>query len=143
MWIDEIDQMDCDDEPTVLPIVIGELVEQTMLFKIFVNNDMNSEFEQSFRVKNCVLTKNSGGVEDDLVVGVVHNDIYVVVVQDLGSKFENIVAEEKCGDNSSSSKLIEENVAESIPVKRGINQVADENDRSNSRITKYIKIEKD
>ncbi|KAL5062574.1 hypothetical protein RYX36_024311 [Vicia faba] len=50
---------------------------------------------------------NSGGVKDDLAVGVVYNDIDSVVVQDLGNKFDNIAAEEKCGDNGSESKLIE------------------------------------
>ncbi|CAI8597781.1 unnamed protein product [Vicia faba] len=49
--VDLIDQMDCDDEPTILPTVIGELVEQIMLFKIVLNNDVNSGFEQSFCVK--------------------------------------------------------------------------------------------
>ncbi|CAI8612820.1 unnamed protein product [Vicia faba] len=150
---DLIDQMDQADEPTILPMVIGELIEQTMLFKIVVNNDVNSGFEQPFRVKKLCLdqdivakfknvVQNSGGVEDDLAVGVIHNDIDVIVVQDVGSKFENIDVEEKCGDNGSTSKLIEENIAESTLVKRGIYELADENDGASSRITKIIKIEK-
>ncbi|KAL5079379.1 hypothetical protein RYX36_007800 [Vicia faba] len=78
------------DEPTILPTVIGELVEQTMLFKIVVNKDVNSGFEQSFGVKKLCPEQdivNSGGVEDDLAGGVVYNDIDAIVVQDLGSKF--------------------------------------------------------
>ncbi|KAL5076052.1 hypothetical protein RYX36_015036 [Vicia faba] len=137
--VDLIDQMDRDDDPTIFPGVIGELVEQIMLFKIVVNNDVNSGFEQSFCVKKLCsdqdimakfkkFVQNSGGVKDDLVAGVVHNEVYVVVVQDLDSKFNNIVAEEKYGDNGSASKLIEEDVAESTPVKRGIYEVANEND---------------
>ncbi|CAI8607822.1 unnamed protein product [Vicia faba] len=61
----------------------------------------------------------------DCILGcccVVHNDIDPVVVQDLGNKFDNIAAEEKCGDND---------------------EVADENDGASSRITKNIKIEKE
>ncbi|KAL5058097.1 hypothetical protein RYX36_029701, partial [Vicia faba] len=150
---DLIDQMDRADEQTILPTVIGELIEQTMLFKIIVNNDMNSGFEQPFHVKKLCLdqdivakfknvVQNSGGVEDDLAVDVIHNDIDVVVVQDLGNKFENIVVEEKYGDNGSASKLIEENIAASTLVKRGIYELADENDGASSRITKIIKIEK-
>ncbi|KAL5069339.1 hypothetical protein RYX36_020226 [Vicia faba] len=60
-----------------------------------------------------------------------------------GSKFENIVAEKKYGDNGLACKFIEENDAESTPVKNGIDEVADENDGANSRITKNIKIEKE
>ncbi|CAI8589166.1 unnamed protein product [Vicia faba] len=114
--------------PTILPTVIGELVEQTMLFKIVVNNDVNFRFEQSFHVKKLCpgqdvvatfknVIKNFGGVEDDFPAGVVHNDIDAGVVQDLGIKFENIVIKEKYGDNGSTSKHIKENAAESTPVK--------------------------
>ncbi|KAL5070076.1 hypothetical protein RYX36_020963 [Vicia faba] len=128
--IEELKYCQDADEPTILPTVIGELVEQTMLFKIFVNNNVNFGFEQSFCVKKLCLdqdilakfkndVQNSGGVEDDLATSVIHNDINVVVVQDLGSKFENIVTEEKYGDNGSLSKLIEENVTEITSVKRG------------------------
>ncbi|KAL5064205.1 hypothetical protein RYX36_025942, partial [Vicia faba] len=134
---DLIDQMDRADESTIFPTIIGELVEQTMLFKIVVNNDMNYGFEQSFCVKKLCsdqdimakfknVVQNFGGVEDYLTVGVVHNEVDFVVVQDLGSKFDNIVTEEKCGDNGSASKLIEEDATESTPVKRGIYEVADE-----------------
>ncbi|KAL5078260.1 hypothetical protein RYX36_017244 [Vicia faba] len=79
--IEELKECQDVDEPTILPTVIGELVEQTMLFKIVVNND------------------NSGGVEDDLAADVVHIEVDATVVQDLGNKFDNIDAEEKCGDN--------------------------------------------
>jgi hypothetical protein len=34
-----------------VPRVISDFVEQTLLFKIDVKNDVNSGFEQSFRVK--------------------------------------------------------------------------------------------
>ncbi|KAL5097340.1 hypothetical protein RYX36_001667 [Vicia faba] len=153
MCTDLIDQMDRADELTILQIVIGELVEQTMVFNIVVNNDVNYGFEQSFCVKKLCpyqdivakfknVVRNFGGVEDNLAGGVVHNDIDVAMVQDLGSKFENITIENKCGDNGSASKLIEENVAKNAPVKRGIDEVVDENDETNSRITKNIKIEK-
>ncbi|KAL5101592.1 hypothetical protein RYX36_005919 [Vicia faba] len=151
---DLIDQMDRADEPTILPTVIGELVELTMIFKIIVNNDVNSGFEQSFCVKKLCfdqdimakfknVIQNFDGVEDDLVVGVVHNEVDVVAVQDMGLKFYNIVVEEKYGDNGSASKLIEEDAAEITPVKRGIDEVADENDGARSKIMKNIKIEKE
>ncbi|KAL5096315.1 hypothetical protein RYX36_000642, partial [Vicia faba] len=86
------------------------------------------------------IVPNSGGFEDDLDVGVVHNDIDAAVVRDLGNKFENVVAEEKYGDNGSTSKFIEENAAESTLVKRGIYEVVDENYRVDSRIMKNINI---
>ncbi|KAL5064204.1 hypothetical protein RYX36_025941 [Vicia faba] len=74
-------------------------------------------------LKDC--QDNSGGVEDDLAAGVVHNEVDAVVVQDMGKKFDNIAAEEKYGDNGSMSKLIEEDVAESTPVKRGVDEVVE------------------
>ncbi|XP_058731997.1 uncharacterized protein LOC131603620 [Vicia villosa] len=48
---DLIEEMDRELEPPIVPKVIGDLVEQTFLFKIDVKNDVNSNFEQSFRVK--------------------------------------------------------------------------------------------
>ncbi|KAL5056941.1 hypothetical protein RYX36_028545 [Vicia faba] len=106
--IEELKDCQDDVQPTILPIVIGELVEKTMLFKIVMNNDVNSGFEQSFRVKKLCLYQNInfGGVEDDLAVVVVHYDINAGVVQDLDIKFENIATEEKYGDNGSASKHI-------------------------------------
>ncbi|KAL5082240.1 hypothetical protein RYX36_010661 [Vicia faba] len=63
-----------------------------------------------------------------------------VVVQDLGSKFDNIAAEEKYGDNGYVSKLIEQDVAESTLVKRGIDEVVNLNDGANSRIMKKLRL---
>ncbi|KAI5397941.1 hypothetical protein KIW84_063667 [Lathyrus oleraceus] len=91
-----------DLEPTIVPRVISKFVEQTLLFKIDVKNDVNYGFEQSFHVKKVCIDKdivtrfksamkNYAGVEDDLTVGVVHSELVAGVVQGLNSKFENLV----------------------------------------------------
>lgn len=73
-----------------------------------------------------------------MATGVVHNEIDASVVQDLDIKFQDIVAEQKCGDNGSASKHIQDIVYETTHVKRVINKVADENDRGSSRVIKTI-----
>ncbi|GAU42477.1 hypothetical protein TSUD_100890 [Trifolium subterraneum] len=104
----------------------------------FLNLSQRKTIEE---LKDC--QNNSAGVEDDLATGVVQNELAAGVVQDLNSKFENVVTEEKCEDNGSVSKPIEVDPADCAPVKRGFVEVAYENDGASSRILKNIKIEKD
>ncbi|XP_058750104.1 uncharacterized protein LOC131623102 [Vicia villosa] len=92
-----IAEMDRETEPAVVQRVIGGFVDQTYLFKIDVNNGVNSGFEQSFCVKKvCAdkdiitkfksVAKNSVDVEDDLAAGVEQNDMAAGVVQnDMGA----------------------------------------------------------
>ncbi|XP_058746876.1 uncharacterized protein LOC131619844 [Vicia villosa] len=93
---DLIEEINPELEPPIVPKVIGDLVEQTFIFKIDVKNDVNSSFEQSFRVKKvCAdkdivtkfksVVKNSASFEDDLADGVVQSEMASMVVQDLNS----------------------------------------------------------
>ncbi|CAI8617982.1 unnamed protein product [Vicia faba] len=55
---DLITEMDREDEPTIMPRVIGGFIKQTFLFKIDVKNDVKSGFKHSFRVKNVCADKD-------------------------------------------------------------------------------------
>ncbi|XP_058727020.1 uncharacterized protein LOC131598436 [Vicia villosa] len=45
-------------EPTSVPRVIGDLVKQTIPFKIYVKNDVNSTFDHSFRDRKACAEKD-------------------------------------------------------------------------------------
>ncbi|KAL5059214.1 hypothetical protein RYX36_030818 [Vicia faba] len=126
-------------------VVVAQYLEGKLYNgKVQLQNAMNSiKLLFNREISEAEKLKYSGSVADDLDAGVIHNDINDGVVQDLGIKFENVATEEKYGDNGSSFKHIEENAAESSLVKRGIDEVADENDEANSRIANNIKIEKE
>ncbi|KAL5054500.1 hypothetical protein RYX36_035182 [Vicia faba] len=106
---DLITEMDREDEPTIMPRVIGGFIKQTFLFKIDVKNDVKSGFKHSFRVKNVcadkdIITKfkyvvkvdktllhNFVDFEDDLIAGVVQSDMVAGVIQDLKFVVKNFV----------------------------------------------------
>lgn len=59
------------------------------------------------------------------------------------SKFEEIVAKDKCQDTNSVAKPITNYSIECSPHKRGFLETSDDNVRAISKIEKNIKIEKD
>ncbi|KAL5073869.1 hypothetical protein RYX36_012853 [Vicia faba] len=152
--LDLIAEMDREAEPGIVPKVIGGFVDQTFLFKIDVKSNVNSGFEQSFRVKKvCVdqhiitkfksVAKTSIGVDDSLSNNQVQSELANGVVRDLSTKFDSVGAEDKSEGNYVVSIDIDSSSADLTHVKRGMVQVAGDDDEAVTRILKTIKIEKE
>ena len=73
----------------------------------------------------------------------VQSEISDGVARDLSSKFDIVGGENKSEGNCSNSTDIETDSANCTPVKRGIIQVAGDDDEAGPRILKNIKIEKE
>ncbi|KAL5071147.1 hypothetical protein RYX36_022034 [Vicia faba] len=154
--LDLIAEIDGEAEPGIMPKVIGGFVDQTFLFKIDVKSDDSIEVEVDLNAGivqidmaagviqdlNSVV-KTSVGVDDNLSNNPVQSKLANGVGWDLSIKFDNVGAEDKSEGNCAVPTDIEPDSADCTSIKRGIIQVAGDDDEANARIMKTIKIEKE
>nr|XP_027192679.1 uncharacterized protein LOC105852554 [Cicer arietinum] len=142
-------EMDQDPQSDTVPKEIGDLVEKQFLFKIEAKNDVNSNFEKSFRVKKLCgdldIIKKFKYVAVEKVDAGLDNDIEGGVTNDLNNKFEEEATDDKYQvPNSVHVPIpVEYDSDDCTPLKRGFIEVADDNDGVNSKNVKNVKIEKE
>ncbi|XP_027191019.2 uncharacterized protein [Cicer arietinum] len=92
-------EMDQDPQSDTVPKEIGDLVEKQFLFKIEAKNDVNSNFEKSFRVKKLCgdldIIKKFKYVAVEKVDAGLDNDIEGGVTNDLNNKFAEEATDDK------------------------------------------------